>query len=49
MKKRVLPWETFPQPPKTQSTKVVELFSRNCALDKPEVRSVDVKNIKQSN
>ena len=44
MKKRVLPRETSPQPPKTQSTKVVELL-RNCALDKPEVRSVDVKNI----
>ena len=43
MKKRVLPRETFPQPPKAQS-EVVELLC-NCGLNKPEVRSADVRNI----
>ena len=42
MKKRVLPRETFPQPPKTQSTKVMELL-RNCGLNKPEVYCNQIK------
>ena len=37
MKKRILPREILPQPPKTQSAKVVELLC-NCGLNKPEVR-----------
>ena len=42
MKKRVLPRETFPQPPKRQSTEVVELL-RNCGLNKPEVYCNQIK------
>ena len=41
MKKHVLPWETFPQSPKMQSTQVVELLCK-CGLNKPEVRGIDV-------
>ena len=37
IKKRVLPQETFPKPPKTYSSKVVELLC-SCGLNKPEVR-----------
>ena len=35
--KRVLPRETFPKPPKTHSSEVVELLC-SCGLNKPEVR-----------
>ena len=37
IKKRVLPRETFPKPPKTYSSNVVELLC-GCGLNKPEVR-----------
>ena len=36
IKKRVLPRETFPEPPKTYSSKVVELLC-SCGLNKPVV------------
>ena len=37
IKKRLLPRETFPQPPKTYSSTVVERLC-SCGLNKPEVR-----------
>lgn len=38
IKKRVLPRETFPKPPKTYSCKVIELLCSCTGLNKQEVR-----------